>query len=330
MEKSARAMRPTLAHSTELTFANVGAALFAGDGIGTHVRTATYFACFLGCLAYVLRRFPWGSATIVVPYSMAALAYTWRLILIFFVEHTQRFTGHPDPPNLFVEAYVLVCDSAAGWWWSSVLLLWVTIACPMAHAEAIRRGMPMQTFLAYVVVAFLGAVSLAFPLLLMHLLKLPPVTAAPAARTRTAEVWWAWPTCVAAALVSIALLPWSVHASRPVFIVALAVVHFVLVLPPAQAAMCARSPALLGASAYRLLAVLAAALQLSATVATTLELRKEIAHRWALARQQRLHVCTLLARLVSVLLQADAPARLALSQNGTFSGWRCESRSQDD
>ena len=57
----------------------------------------------------------------------------------FGVAFTEQHAGDPDPPNLFVEAYVLVCDAAAGWWWSSALLCWVTVACPVAHAEAARR-----------------------------------------------------------------------------------------------------------------------------------------------------------------------------------------------
>lgn len=52
------------------------------------------------------------------------------------------YASHPDPPNLFVQAYVLVCDSAAGWWWSNVLLCWVTVACPLAASEATRTRMP--------------------------------------------------------------------------------------------------------------------------------------------------------------------------------------------
>ena len=182
-------------------------ALFpAEDTLGARLRTVAYFTVFLSTLVYSLLSFPWvklfnkrSPLLVIAPlYSAAALLMTWRLILIFFVEYTAD-----DPSlNLFVEAYVLVADEAPGWWWSCTLLTWVTVACPMAHVEAIRRGLPARTALAYVVLAFLGAVSLAFPLLLTHLLVLPPV---PAARNRrrapsSGSNRWLWPACTAAAL----------------------------------------------------------------------------------------------------------------------------------
>ena len=250
---------------------SVGNALFAGTGVATHVRTALYFASFLGCLLDALRQFPWRkSAVMAVPYSLTALVCTWRLILIFFVEHTQRYADHDDPPNLFIEAYVLVCDTPAGWWWSNVLLLWVTVACPMAHAEATRRGMSAALVLTYVVVAFLGAVSLAFPLLLAHLLTMPTNSTRPTTAITKSTVWWVWPACAGASLLSIGALPWSVDASRPIFILALTIVHIVLALPFMHAATSPmKPPALLDGAGYRHLAVVAAALHLSATAAAT-------------------------------------------------------------
>lgn len=276
-----------------LSYASVAEALFSGDAM-SHVRTAAYFASFLGCLFIVLHQFPWRSrAALVMPYSLAALVCTWRLILLFFVEHTQRYAAHPDPPNLFVEAYVLVCDAPAGWWWTNILLVWVTVACPMVHAEATRRGMPPSVVLAYIIVAFLGAVSLAFPPLLAHLLTLPTTprktgktslaaaAAAAAGVNAAADVnalWW--PVCIGASLLSIVVLPCSVALSRPIFILALVIVHVVLALPFMPIAT--RSPkdgnspsddiSVLGARGYRLLAFTSAVLHVGSTAAAALSL----------------------------------------------------------
>ena len=228
-----------------LTLERISSAILSG-GIFSLVRTCLYFAAFLGCLLHVLMQHPWRSlvAASCVPYSLGALIITWRLILIFFVDHVERFGGLRDPPNLFVDAYVLVCDEAAGWWWSSVLLLWVTVATPMLHAEATRRGMSTLLVLSYVSVAFLGAVSLAFPMFMAHLLTLPVLAPdrkpAATANGHNALNRCLWPACVGASLVSIALLPWSVHASRATFIVSLVALHTVLVLPVARAAVLER------------------------------------------------------------------------------------------
>ena len=139
----------------ELSISNVAEALLAGEGYGTHVRTAAYFALFLGSLGYVLFSFPWAAACRRQPallaapaLSLAALLATWRLILRFFVESHGAATG-ADSPNLFVEAYVLVCDDRAGWWWSHLLLTWVSVACPLVAREVARRAMSPPLALAY-------------------------------------------------------------------------------------------------------------------------------------------------------------------------------------
>ena len=157
-----------------------------------------------------------------------------------------------------------MCDSLAGWWWSSLLLCWVTVACPVAHAEASRRGLAVGSALAYVTVAFLGAVSLAFPLFLSHLLvlpRLPPprATRAAAAASGAPRHAWLWPACTLAALLSIVALPLSVHNARPVFIAALACLHVVLAVPFAaqSAAATGRQPvAALSPTQLRILACL--------------------------------------------------------------------------
>ena len=219
----------------ELTLDAITTALSSGQGPGSHLRTLFYFAALLGGLAFIFARFPWHTPTacVTVPYSLTALYLTWRLILSFFVEHEQQFAGHPDPPNLFIDAYVHVSDAPHGWWWSSILLLWVTVACPAAHFEAVRRGMDARLVLAYIAVAFLGAVSLSFPLFFTHLGALPQLDSSfgfGERRPRT-SCWWAWPACCGASLFAILILPLSVHSSRDVFIVALLIVHGVLSLP---------------------------------------------------------------------------------------------------
>ena len=200
----------------ELTFSSVRSAFFRDDDtLGSWIRTTLYFCAFIGALASALFSFPWSTLirrrsplVILAPaFSLAALLMTWRLILMFFVDFTLRHASHPDPPNLFVEAYVLVVDSWPGWLWSCTLLCWVAVACPVAHTEACRRGMPARTALAYIILAFLGAVSLAFPLFFAHLLVLPrkPTSvsrATPAAINASRGNRWLWPACTIAAVLS--------------------------------------------------------------------------------------------------------------------------------
>ena len=277
-----------------LSVASVSRALGSGEGIMTHVRTALYFGIFGGCLAYVLiLTFPWRTLmrnrsmlTVVAPLtSMTSLFLTWRLILLFFVAFTTHHRGHPDPPNLFVEAYVLVCDSAAGWWWSSVLLCWVTVACPVAHAEAIRLRLLPRAALAYVACAFLGAVSLAFPLFFTHLdtlASLPKhnenirrrgnaVGGGSTSKTPQSSAATLWGACTTMAFLSTILLPLSVRAMRPVFIVALAVVHVVLAIPFAFSEAKALSP-----TALRRLATACAVYYVYTTCVACIELHGPI------------------------------------------------------
>ena len=280
----------------ELTWRSVASALAAGGALSA-VRTCAYFASFLGALAYVLHAFPWRALfkqrpllLLLVPsFSLTALVLTWRLILLFMVEFTTRYEAHPDPPNLFVEAYALVSHMPAGWWWSSSLLCWVTVASPVAHVEVARRRMPARIALAYICVAFLGAVSLAFPLLFAHLLSLAPrgkpVLREASASGRGSQLW---PMCVGAALAAIVAMPLSVHDARPVFILALVIVHVVLALPYARAALTrpkskvdngATAAALaLSPGALRVLAGLTAALHLYATASALTQLRSGTTH----------------------------------------------------
>jgi hypothetical protein len=97
--------------------------------------------------------------------------------------------------------------------------------------------MSARAALAYICVAFLGAVSVAFPLLFAHLLALvPPRTRTPPPPS-TARHSWPWILCVSAALLSIVALPLTVHSHRALFIAALALVHGVLALPYLGAAL---------------------------------------------------------------------------------------------
>ncbi|KAL1526333.1 hypothetical protein AB1Y20_015047 [Prymnesium parvum] len=221
-----------------LRLSDAASALTAGEGVMTHVRTAAYFSAFLGALGVTLIHFPWRRALSTrpatlccFPYALCALCLTWRLILLFMLDFEAAYGTHEDPPNLFVEAYALVCDSAAGWWWSCMLLGWVTVACPVVAREAARRGMPAWLAVAHVVAAFLGAVSLAFPIFFAHLLLLGTPRGNPTADGGQTKASRMWIGCVGLSLVSIAALPATVSRARALFIAALIVVHFVLLIP---------------------------------------------------------------------------------------------------
>jgi len=261
------------------------AALASGDGMMTHVRTAAYFAVLLGALGGVVVSYPWRRVWRLLPfsllfatvYSLAALFATWRLILIFFVHHTRRYAGHPEPPNLFVDAYREVCDDAAGWVCSCVLLSWVCVACPLVDAEARKKGLPPGLVALFVALAFLGAVSLAFPLLLLLLIlpednehdpSLP--ARAPPPRIRL------WPICLFLAMASTAALPLTVAGPDWAFITALALLHSILVFPflvplaassPPASNGSSPSPQSSGRAQYLVLAAVCAALHLASLAA---------------------------------------------------------------
>lgn len=203
----------------------------------THVRTGAYFSSLLAALAVILRLYPWAAVwakrplglPLAAAYSLAALAATWRLILIFFVQHTRQYATHADPPNLFVDAYRLVCDDPAGWVWSCMLLSWVCVACLHVEIEGRRRRLPPALLLCFMMAAFLGAVSLAFPLLLLLLATpvSPPVHGGGIFLHNT----FLWPMCLFLALASTALLPLTVSGPKGAFISALVILHLILILP---------------------------------------------------------------------------------------------------
>ena len=242
------------------TAAEIVAALASG-GIASQLRTLAYFAIFGASLVTIIVRFPYRAAfarlvgrppvrarliLLALPYAAFALYHTWRLILRFFVAHTQKYAYHPDPPNLFVEAYVEVSDSAVGWWWSQTLLCWVVAACPLVQRAAVQRGLGPWLVLAHVVAAFAGAVSLAFPLLFAQLLLAPPPPPHPHPPGRAAPrhvAPWVWPACSLVSLASVLAVRASVGGPRVVFIAALAAVHVLLVAPFALACRAPPPPA---------------------------------------------------------------------------------------
>ena len=95
---------------------------------------------------------------------------TWREILGWVA---QDIAAHGSAAywlahsKAFVRAYVLVADSAAGWWWSSQLLLFVAPLMAFFRVHALR--LPELPVLPYVLLGFLGAISLATPLFLLAL-----------------------------------------------------------------------------------------------------------------------------------------------------------------
>lgn len=141
---------------------------------GTYVMVLAYFAALLLGVATSLIRWPWSvsvssrpSHLVVVASSLLAWIVTWRLIFAFFVDFANRYSR--DGPNMFVEAYVMVTDNAKGWIWSSQLLLWVVPGIIFLYVESKRRSISSTLAMAWISSAFLGAVSLGFPLAFSHL-----------------------------------------------------------------------------------------------------------------------------------------------------------------
>ena len=270
---------------------------FLHGGRDSQLRSATYFSLVALSFCAVFVSFPWRAALRFHPllpvmawaFALSQLYFTWRLILIFFVDFTVRYADHPDPPNLFVEAYALVCNSAAGWWWTNNLLCWVAVACPVLYAAAIARGVTARASFSYVTLAFLGAVSVAFPLFLIHILVLPPsplpppsqpppsrqspsksaprpilTSPVPMPRAGSGRLWV---LCTLTALASTIALPLSLHTSRPIFIIALGLLHIVLAIPYAAAALLGIRAAPLSPTQLRVLACATALLHAVATAA---------------------------------------------------------------
>ena len=189
-------------------------------------------------------------ALIAIASAGVALRVTWGLIFAFFREHlqgyccdgsslTSLFTCRSPQwlaasgGDTFLEAYVQVTDDAGGWVWSSMLLMWVVPGCLWLHVEATRLGFSRGRQLAFLVVGFLGAISVAFPLFFADVLARHRHRLGMKDGVASAEVSLGL-TAVAplvAALVCAFVLPHTVHRAPVVYTVALASLHFVLMIP---------------------------------------------------------------------------------------------------
>ena len=221
-----------------------------GGSIFSQARTAAYFAVLAGALARVVAaNFQTHSqkSRIALAYALLALLATWTHIFKFIQQHHMECAHQHDPPNLFVQAYRNVCDRSDGWIWSMTLLTWVTVASLLVAIEAPRRNLSAMLTIAHIIVAFLGAVSLAFPLIFAQILlaDTPPAKAVPLSRL--------WPPCIIAALISTNVLPLTVQGPNWAFILALVIVHFALALPFLSEAIHGRERATAGSAAPRAL-----------------------------------------------------------------------------
>eukprot|EP00301_Raphidiophrys_heterophryoidea_P004905 c12097_g2_i2.p1 GENE.c12097_g2_i2~~c12097_g2_i2.p1 ORF type:complete len:502 (+),score=130.19 c12097_g2_i2:642-2147(+) len=221
-----------------------------------------YFVAFLSCLATVIANFPitlglayLPSSLLSVPFSFTALLITWYHIFSFFCNNytaSNEASSAISNKNMFIEAYANVV-SMPGWAWASQLLLFVVSACVFftttTATTSINRFIKPQVQLAYILTAFLGAVSLAFPLFLAHIAilrasgivnapnTLTHASTKPVAETSLAtshvmllRCWW---VCAAIAIYCTIALPFTVESrdESPLFAVFLITLHVVLVIP---------------------------------------------------------------------------------------------------
>jgi hypothetical protein len=132
--------------------------------------------------------------------------------------------------------------------WSSSLLLFVTPACLWLHVAGARAGVSRAHQLAFLVLAFLGAVSAAFPLAMAHVHALDSLQrrkragsgansgggrAAAAALAEPVVTFGRMVTPCALAVGSALVLPYTVHRARGVYVACLVCLHVVLLVPAA-------------------------------------------------------------------------------------------------
>ena len=118
---------------------------------------------------------PLGAGNLLYCAALAAAAgccafATWTEILRFIYEDIDVHGGSSAywfaHSQVFVRAYIAVTDTLAGWWWSSQLLMFVAPLMLFFRVHALQHpGIPV---LAYAFLGFLGAISVATPLLLLE------------------------------------------------------------------------------------------------------------------------------------------------------------------
>lgn len=187
--------------------------------------------------------------TVALPFSIGSLYVCWKLIFAFMaVTATEKGCGesamdlvHCSTPSwmefdVFVQAYIDVTKNSSGWLMSSQLLMFVASACTFLLAESSAIGMPRYLSISYIILGFLGAISLAFPLFFAHVFCSRSHTVV----HRTFSIPMA--VCAVLAIVSVAVLPvtWNSHR-RTYYTGALMLVHCILGVPsllPVQKLSC--------------------------------------------------------------------------------------------
>ena len=203
-------------------------------------------------------------------YCGAAFAITWSLIFGFFGEYLKQFGCDGSRLSLFdcdtpawqaspggetfIEAYRRVTDTSGGWIFSSSLLFFVVPTCTWLHVAGARAGLSRYHQLCHLLLGFLGAISASFPIAFAVVYCLQrrqqeeahqqveesagvikkngsAVSASPKASFVPAVnlTWLALPGILA--ILAAMLLPYSVHHSPKVYVTALALLHFVLMVP---------------------------------------------------------------------------------------------------
>lgn len=118
---------------------------------------------------------PLGAGNLLYCVALVALATccafaTWTEIIRFIYEDIDVHGGSSAywfaHSQVFVRAYIAVTDTVSGWWWSSQLLMFVAPLMLFFRIHSLQHpGMPV---LAYALLGFLGAISLATPLFMLE------------------------------------------------------------------------------------------------------------------------------------------------------------------
>uniref|UniRef100_A0A7S3V1D5 Uncharacterized protein n=1 Tax=Aplanochytrium stocchinoi TaxID=215587 RepID=A0A7S3V1D5_9STRA len=159
---------------------------FTTDWLGLF-QMAAYFAILIASFVTIIKLTPiWSGiklaranrhGTVYFPVccllvqSVLSLLYTWYYIFKFVVEDIARFETFDEwleKGEMFFNAYVMVAGSEGRWVWTSGLLFWVLIGVSYMTYESKR--LKIRYTWAYVVVGFLGAISVSFTLFYSHVL----------------------------------------------------------------------------------------------------------------------------------------------------------------
>lgn len=212
---------------------------------------------------------------ILIIISLLAFLVTWYFIAVYMYDEIYRFATWEEfksrDGSLFFGAYRAVVDTKARWFYSSSLLSYVLISTPYIILEGAKMGLTRSQTFAYVVLGFLGAVSVSHALFFAH--SLERIRSNKEVEEEEEEecnngiinkrVSGMLVTCALLAMHSIVMLERThLPATRGEFEIHLLVVHFILLLPTLWGLpSCSSAPSTLdddgarrrGWNAYRLL-----------------------------------------------------------------------------